>query len=62
MGRKVKIRASYNNDAMFISRLQEAISKDSDRPQEWKTKTIAALRVALNCLLEAPIVSDADGY
>lgn len=58
MGRKVKIRASYNNDAMFLSRLQEAISKDSERPKEWKEKTIAALRVALNCLLEAPVVTE----
>lgn len=58
MGRKVKIRGNYNQDALFMARLQEAIAKDSARPKEWREKTIAALRIAMSCLIEAPVVHE----
>lgn len=44
MGRKVQIRASYQNDARFLLRLIDAIEKDTRRALDWKRKASSHAR------------------
>lgn len=36
MGRNVKIRANYNQDAQFLTRLQDAVNQDPKASDEFK--------------------------
>lgn len=53
MGRNVQVRASYQNDAGYLTRLVKAIEIDPGRPVSWKKKVIAALNVVIVSFLQA---------
>jgi hypothetical protein len=53
MGRNVQVRASYQNDASYLTRLVKAVELDEKRPIAWKKKVIAALNVVVISFLQA---------
>ena len=52
MARKEKIRISYQNDAVVIRRIMNAVRKDPARPLAWKTQLVAALSRAIILMQE----------
>lgn len=56
MGRKPSKRANYRQDGIAIHRILTALESDPRGSIEWRSKTLAALRIAVECLLsrEAP--------
>ena len=52
MGRKVNIRVNYRQDAVFLSRLSEAIQKDDKRSVEWRNQAIGYLNALGMMFLE----------
>jgi len=44
MGRRVKIRTSYQYDAMFLTRLIAAVEGDKKRSPEWRKTVISHLQ------------------
>lgn len=53
MGRNVQVRASYQNDAGYLTRLVKAIEIDPNRSVPWKKKVIAALNIVIVNFLQA---------
>jgi hypothetical protein len=53
MGRPVKIRTSYRNDASFLLRFEEAIAKDTRQTPSWRVGTNRLVRKLALRLLEA---------
>jgi hypothetical protein len=43
MGRPVIIRASYVNDAQYLTRIARAIEMDKARSPEWRRKALSLL-------------------
>ena len=54
MGRAVKARASYLNDAAFLVRLSQAVEKDSASSAEWKIESLSHLSALQILLLLQP--------
>lgn len=53
MGRKVKVRLSYRNDAMFMMRLTEAVDRDDKQPPEWRQKVKEHLEAITQLFFDA---------
>lgn len=45
MGRNVKPRLSYENDALYLGRLSQAVELDDSTSVEWKKEVVAALNL-----------------
>lgn len=54
MGRAVKIRDDYLNDATVLRRLRDAIKQDNRRPKKWREDTAEILEQAIAKLIQAP--------
>jgi len=53
MARPVAIRASYRNDAAYLLRLEEAIERDTNQDDKWKSETGRMARELAQKLLTA---------
>jgi len=53
MGRRVKIRVSYTDDANFLHRLADAVSSDVRRTENWRKATSLLLTTANMLLIMA---------
>jgi hypothetical protein len=53
MSRPVQIRVSYRNDAAFLLRLEDAVSKDERQEEVWRQETCAHIRQLATRLLQA---------
>ena len=53
MPRPVQIRASYRDDAAFLLRLEEAISKDTRQTDAWRAEACRQARALSVMLLKA---------
>ena len=53
MPRPVAIRVSYRNDAAFLLRFEEAVSKDLVQTEEWRRKVCEKTRELAQLLLTA---------
>jgi hypothetical protein len=53
MPRPVAIRVSYRNDAAFLLRFEEAVSKDLNQTEEWRRKVCEKSRELAQLLLTA---------
>jgi hypothetical protein len=51
MPRPVAIRVSYRNDAAFLLRFEEAVSKDLNQTEEWRRKVCEKSRELAQLLL-----------
>jgi hypothetical protein len=51
MGRRVAVRTNYRNDALFLSRLIEAINLDVNHDEEWKRRIIDRLNEVVSMML-----------
>ncbi len=56
MGRTVKIRVSYQDDAAHLTRLVRAVELDTVRPEKWKEEVIAHLNSTIVLFL-TPVTS-----
>lgn len=52
MGRQVKIRANYREDAIFLRRLADAIEKDPKVSDEFKSDAIAKIDQLISLFLQ----------
>lgn len=55
MGRDVKIRDSYQQDAIYLVRLSKAVEADPKRSAEWKRQVIGHLTAASTMMLNDEI-------
>lgn len=53
MARPVKVRASYNSDAAFLLRMEEAIGLDPNQDEDWKRTACEKSRDLAQHLLTA---------
>jgi hypothetical protein len=53
MPRPVAIRASYRNDAAFLLRFEEAVSKDLTQSEEWRRRVCEKTRELAQLILTA---------
>jgi hypothetical protein len=52
MGRQVKIRASFVNDANYLMRMVTAVEGDPKRSVKWKSQVIQHLNSSIALMLE----------
>lgn len=52
-GRPVKIRASYVNDAQYLTRLARAVEQDRTRPAEWRKRALTHLEELVSMFMKA---------
>lgn len=56
MPRQPAIRASYNNDSLYLFRLVSAIERDTKRPKEWRQKMVKKVQELAMEFQKAPPV------
>lgn len=55
MGRDVKVRDSYQQDAIYLVRLSKAVEADYKRSPEWKRQVIGHLTAVSTMMLNDEI-------
>lgn len=51
MGRKPKVRASYQHDAGYLIRLADAVDRDPTKEREWKAEVRSKLHSVASMFL-----------
>lgn len=57
MSRPVKIRETYTDDAIVLSRIVKAVESDAKRALDWRMTVSSRLRECIALLLDADDVS-----
>lgn len=59
MGRPVKIRASYVQDAQYLVRIAQAVERDTERSSDWRREALHHLEELTALFMKTRMSDDA---